>query len=333
MLASPVSVTAVPTFTRAWDWTIGNSVDPTTLTVLPGETSPLGYEAVLDASATDSDWAVSGVVTITLAAGPSIVMDVAVDLGAGVAVDVTCSPSLPAPLVSAALSVVCTYGADLPNGDPRTATVAVLDAFGPPVFGTGEVTFGAPTTELDACVDVTDGNAVALGVACADAALPYTLAYSADAGPFSSPDECGDHVLTSTASFAGNDTGQSGSAATSTTVTVDCTAGAIEVEIDIMSGRINANSRGVIPVAILGSATFDVEDVDRTSLSFGLDEAAPAHKALGHLEDVNDDGFVDLVSHYRTQDTGLASGDTEACVVGATHDGQPLEGCDSVIVK
>jgi hypothetical protein len=54
------------------------------------------------------------------------------------------------------------------------------------------------------------------------------------------------------------------------------------------------------------------------------------HAAGGHLWDVNDDGFTDLLSHYRTQDTGIAMGDTEACVTGETFDGMPLEGCDSI---
>jgi len=104
------------------------------------------------------------------------------------------------------------------------------------------------------------------------------------------------------------------------------------VEIDIDPGKdpnfINLLCPSPISVALLGSESFDTDDVDVSTLEFGPSGAG----ATGfEIDDANFDGFLDLVSIYRTVDTGIVFGDTEACLTGQTLDGTPFEGCDSIV--
>ena len=108
----------------------------------------------------------------------------------------------------------------------------------------------------------------------------------------------------------------------------------IEALVDIKPGgdrnTVNPASKGVVRVAVLGSATLDVGDIDATTLAFGPSGAAPIKKIFGQRRDVNGDGFDDLVSRYRTPGAGIAYGDVEACVTGELLDGTPFDGCDSI---
>jgi len=112
----------------------------------------------------------------------------------------------------------------------------------------------------------------------------------------------------------------------------------LEVTIDIKPGSfpnsINPDSKGVIPVAILTTdaavgepVTFDATTVDPETVLFGPDEAAPVHYAL---EDVDNDGDIDMILHFKTQETGITVGDTKATLTGETVDGRQFFGTDSV---
>ncbi len=107
----------------------------------------------------------------------------------------------------------------------------------------------------------------------------------------------------------------------------------ITIEIDIKPGSdpnsINPNSKGVTPVAILTTADFDAASVNVTTVSFGKEgtEAEPVHYSF---EDVDDDGDTDMILHFKTQETGITAGDTEATLMGKTTDGKDIIGTDSV---
>jgi len=115
----------------------------------------------------------------------------------------------------------------------------------------------------------------------------------------------------------------------------------VAVEINVQprfdDNWIMARPQVPVQVAILGSASVDVLDVDVTTLAFGPDGAAPALD-LTHpiiywlaLRDVNDDGETDLVATFLYGDTGLPLGESEACLTGEIG-GTPFEACDSVVV-
>lgn len=106
---------------------------------------------------------------------------------------------------------------------------------------------------------------------------------------------------------------------------------AIDIKPDSEPNPINPRSRGVIPIAILGSEAFDVADVNATTLAFGPAGAALAHRNGPHVEDVDGDRIDDLLAHFRTEEAGIDFGDTEACATGELLDGTPFEGCDSII--
>jgi len=108
-------------------------------------------------------------------------------------------------------------------------------------------------------------------------------------------------------------------------------ASMLAVAIDVRPGRsrnrLNPLAPGVVAVALLGADGFDVEQVDVASLGFGPEGAPVVHS---DLEDVNRDGHLDLVTHHRIPQTGIALGDEEACLTGQMQDGTALGGCDAV---
>ncbi len=104
------------------------------------------------------------------------------------------------------------------------------------------------------------------------------------------------------------------------------------VTIDIKPGSdpngVNPRSKGVIPVAVLGSVDFDATQVDFSTVVFGPGPASPVHN--GHVENVNGDGFDDMVFHFKVSDTGIACGDPNATLTGETFGGDSITGTDAV---
>jgi hypothetical protein len=106
----------------------------------------------------------------------------------------------------------------------------------------------------------------------------------------------------------------------------------LDIKPDSDVNKINLKSKGVIPVALLGSSRLDVNDIDPATVTFGPGAAPEAHKVLIHYEDVNMDGEMDAVFHFRTQEAGLLPGDIDACIDWQDWNGNAYSCCDSVTV-
>ena len=85
-----------------------------------------------------------------------------------------------------------------------------------------------------------------------------------------------------------------------------------------------ANCGGIIPVAIFGSDTLDVIQIDQTTLSFegeGVRVRGNGVLSCG-IRDANSDGYDDLVCRYDDSTT-------EGTLTGELLDGTPIEGADT----
>jgi hypothetical protein len=112
----------------------------------------------------------------------------------------------------------------------------------------------------------------------------------------------------------------------------------ISIDIDIKPGSdpncFNINGHGVIPVAILGSAEFDVTQINPLTLLFaGLEMRMRGNKGpLYHYEDVNGDGHLDMVCQFEDDPTFWTPGDGEADITGQLDDGTEFKGTDSICI-
>lgn len=122
----------------------------------------------------------------------------------------------------------------------------------------------------------------------------------------------------------------------------------IGIDIDIKPGSypnaLNSDGHGVIPVAILGSAYFNVTQIDVSTLSFaGLQLGVKGKdRPQCSVKDVSGDfsegpegapdGYPDLVCQFVDNPDLWAPGDSMATVTGNLLDGTPFEGSDEITI-
>jgi hypothetical protein len=102
--------------------------------------------------------------------------------------------------------------------------------------------------------------------------------------------------------------------------------------VEVRPSLLQAGRSGLVPVSVLASARYDLGRADPDTLAFGPAAAPRAHPHGPHPEDLDGDGLEDWSVHFRVQESGLAAGDTEACVrVEIAR--VPFEGCDGVSIR
>ena len=107
----------------------------------------------------------------------------------------------------------------------------------------------------------------------------------------------------------------------------------LDVVLDIKPGSypnsINLKSKGVISVAILNENYFIPEDVVISTVTFGRSgvEAQPVHWAY---EDIDDDEDIDLILHFKTQETCFQEGDIEGILIAYLTNGKRIHAEDSI---
>jgi len=103
----------------------------------------------------------------------------------------------------------------------------------------------------------------------------------------------------------------------------------IPVDIDIKPGSdpnsINLGAKGVLPVAVLGAADFEVAQIDPTTVRL-----AGATPSRWNQADVNGDNHADLLFKFSNQELSLTEESVEAALTGQLWSGVNIEGSDSV---
>lgn len=112
----------------------------------------------------------------------------------------------------------------------------------------------------------------------------------------------------------------------------------VALGIDVRPGTlVNTIDRadGALPVALLGSADVDVRRLDLTTIALaGAPVMAQRNGTLqGILEDVNRDGFADLLVDIEVDRLQLSPSDTTAVMRVLDFDGTTYQGADSVKVR
>ena len=108
----------------------------------------------------------------------------------------------------------------------------------------------------------------------------------------------------------------------------------IDVKPDSEDNTINLRSRGLIPIAILSSPSFDATTVDPSTIDVAGAQVRLRGNgvAMASATDVNGDGMLDLLVHVSTDMLNLAEGQGIITLTANTFGGVTISGQDFIRV-
>ena len=120
----------------------------------------------------------------------------------------------------------------------------------------------------------------------------------------------------------------------------------LNIRIDIKPfshpNAVNLKSAGVVPVALFGTASFDVTEINLSTTCFVIQTAVGclsgsyAQDNSINPTDLNSNGYDDVVLHFDTQSTGTPPSNKKQqrtlCVRGSLNNGTTFEGCQGILV-
>jgi roadblock/LC7 domain-containing protein len=230
--------TAATSFTRTYTWNIVKTADQSSLTLALNQSYLVNYTVSVGATHADSNYAVTGSITIHNPAPIDATINSVSDaLSSTGAITTSCPVSFPYTLPAGG-DLVCSYSTPVADGSSQTNTAtATLQNYSYAAHGTptahgttgfngwANVDFShANITYVDASIAVSDTLGGSLGTVTYNGTdgVQHTFTYSYTVGPFS---VCGPETVSNTATFTTSDTGTTGSNSWAVSIAVPCNAG------------------------------------------------------------------------------------------------------------
>jgi len=95
---------------------------------------------------------------------------------------------------------------------------------------------------------------------------------------------------------------------------------------------VNLRSNGLLSVSVLSDASFDATGLNALTIRLGPAQAGIFH-AQGHTSDLDGDGDLDLLLHFRIPELGVACGDTSMAFSAMTFAGDLVVSTVSIVTS